>query len=384
MAASHVLYNPPSLSKTFINHSLNQNPFPQNLILPLKATIKPRVLRVVHSQKIIANPSLHDSDTKTHFRHYFTKSEDGFLYCEGLKVHEIMDSVERTHFYLSSKPEITRNVEAYKDALECLRSIIGYAIKAVMKILEHLRQLGCGAVLVSGNEFSLALHAGFDPTRCIFNGNGKILDDLVLAAKEGVFRVNVLLRINPDVDPQVYNIVKGIRTPKFGIRNEKLQWFLDAVKEHPNELKLVGAHCHLGSTITKVDIFRDAAIIMVNYIDQIQAQGFQVDYLNIGGGLGIDYQHSGAVLPTPRDLIDIHSIPANLIFYACGTFRSLIANICCLVNRVTGVKTNGSKNFIVIDGSMAELIHPNIYHIMFFIEVWGSGPPSFLNYVGDQ
>ncbi|RZB85839.1 Diaminopimelate decarboxylase 1, chloroplastic isoform C [Glycine soja] len=119
---------------------------------------------------------------------------------------------------------------------------------------------------------------------------------------------------------------QGIRTPKFGIRNEKLQWFLDAVKEHPNELKLVGAHCHLGSTITKVDIFRDAAIIMVNYIDQIQAQGFQVDYLNIGGGLGIDYQHSGAVLPTPRDLID------------------------------------------------------NIYHIMFFIEVWGSGPPSFLNY----
>ncbi|KAG4397006.1 hypothetical protein GLYMA_10G053602v4 [Glycine max] len=128
---------------------------------------------------------------------------------------------------------------------------------------------------------------------------------------------------------------QGIRTPKFGIRNEKLQWFLDAVKEHPNELKLVGAHCHLGSTITKVDIFRDAAIIMVNYIDQIQAQGFQVDYLNIGGGLGIDYQHSGAVLPTPRDLIDI--------------------------NRVTGVKTNGSKNFIVIDGSMAELIHPSLY-----------------------
>ncbi|KHN39074.1 Diaminopimelate decarboxylase 1, chloroplastic [Glycine soja] len=106
---------------------------------------------------------------------------------------------------------------------------------------------------------------------------------------------------------------QGIRTPKFGIRNEKLQWFLDAVKEHPNELKLVGAHCHLGSTITKVDIFRDAAIIMVNYIDQIQAQGFQVDYLNIGGGLGIDYQHSGAVLPTPRDLIDSEDLTSDIL-----------------------------------------------------------------------
>lgn len=78
-----------------------------------------------------------------------------------------MDSVEKRPFYLYSKPQITRNVEAYKDALEGLRSIIGYAIKANnnLKILEHLRGLGCGAVLVSGNELRLALHAGFDPTR---------------------------------------------------------------------------------------------------------------------------------------------------------------------------------------------------------------------------
>ncbi|RDX79095.1 Diaminopimelate decarboxylase 1, chloroplastic, partial [Mucuna pruriens] len=401
MAASHILYNSPYLSKTFINHPLNQNPFPQNLTLPLKATIKPLVLRAVHSQKITANPSLHDSNTKTRFQHCFTKGEDGFLYCEGLKVHEIMDSVERRPFYLYSKLQITRNVEAYKDALEGLRSIIGYAIKANnnLKILEHLRQLGCGAVLVSGNELRLALHAGFDPTRCIFNGNGKILEDLVLAAKEGVFvnidsefdlenivaaakiarkRVNVLLRINPDVDPQVHPYVAtGNKNSKFGIRNEKLQWFLDAVKEHPNELKLVGAHCHLGSTITKVDIFRDAAIIMVNYIDQIRAQGFEVDYLNIGGGLGIDYQHSGVILPTPRDLIDtvrelVLSRDLNLII---EPGRSLIANTCCLVNRVTGVKTNGSKNFIVIDGSMAELIRPSLYDAYQHIELV-SPPPA--------
>ncbi|KAL1333165.1 hypothetical protein AAHE18_11G080000 [Arachis hypogaea] len=80
------------------------------------------------------------------------------------------------------------------------------------------------------------------------------------------------------------------------VRNEKLQWFLDAIKEHSNEVKLVGVHCHLGSTITKVDIFRDAAVIMINYIDQIRDQGFEVNYLNIGGGLGIDYYHSDAIL----------------------------------------------------------------------------------------
>lgn len=308
---------------------------------------------------------------------------------------DIMETVERRPFYLYSKEQITRNVEAYKEALQGLRSIIGYAIKANnnLKILEHLRHLGCGSVLVSGNELRLALRAGFDPKKCIFNGNGKLLDDLVLAAKEGVFvnidsefdleniiaaariagkRVNVLLRINPDVDPQVHPYVAtGNKNSKFGIRNEKLQWFLDAVKAYPSELKLVGAHCHLGSTITKVDVFRDAAVIMVKYIDEIRSQGFEVDYLNIGGGLGIDYYHSGAVLPTPKDLIDtvrelVLSRDLNLII---EPGRSLIANTCCLVNRVTGVKTNGTKNFIVIDGSMAELIRPSLYDAYQHIEL---------------
>ena len=78
-----------------------------------------------------------------------------------------MNQVEKRPFYLYSKPQIARNFEAYREALEGLRSIIGYAIKANnnLKILEHLRELGCGAVLVSGNELRLALRAGFDPTR---------------------------------------------------------------------------------------------------------------------------------------------------------------------------------------------------------------------------
>ncbi|KAH8510699.1 hypothetical protein Peur_052356 [Populus x canadensis] len=390
------------ISKT-LTHSLNQNLFSKKSNLPFKLTkknsLKPLSLKAVISQQ---NPATTTAQETTQFKHCFTKSKDGFLCCENLKVQEIMENVEKRPFYLYSKPQITRNVEAYKDALQGLNSIIGYAIKANnnLKILEHLRGLGCGAVLVSGNELRLALRAGFDPTRCIFNGNGKLLEDLVLAAQEGVFvnvdsefdlenivaaariagkKVNVLLRINPDVDPQVHPYVAtGNKNSKFGIRNEKLQWFLDAVKAHHDELKLVGAHCHLGSTITKVDIFRDAAVLMVNYIDEIRAQGFEVDYLNIGGGLGIDYYHSGAVLPTPRDLIDtvrelVLSRDLNLII---EPGRSLIANTCCLVNRVTGVKTNGTKNFVVIDGSMAELIRPSLYDAYQHIELVSPASPK--------
>lgn len=398
MAATNLLPQTPTFSKS-LKYPLNPksfSPFPNLLLRPSPKTL---TLKAVLSQNP-AKTLTPDAQAKK-FQHCFRKSEDGFLYCEGLRVQDVMNQVEKRPFYLYSKPQITRNFEAYKEALEGLRSIIGYAIKANnnLKILEHLRELGCGAVLVSGNELRLALRARFDPTRCIFNGNGKLLEDLVLAAQEGVFvnvdsefdldniisaariagkKVNVLLRINPDVDPQVHPYVAtGNKNSKFGIRNEKLQWFLDAVKAHPNELKLVGAHCHLGSTITKVDIFRDAAVLMVNYIDEIRAQGFEISYLNIGGGLGIDYYHAGAVLPTPRDLIDtvrelVLSRDLNLII---EPGRSLIANTCCLVNRVIGVKTNGTKNFVVIDGSMAELIRPSLYDAYQHIELV-SPPPS--------
>ncbi|KAH7833084.1 hypothetical protein Vadar_003016 [Vaccinium darrowii] len=401
MVASNVLSQSLSLPK-FLKCPAKPTPnaYVLNPTLPFKPTSRTLKLRAALSQ----NPAktINSEPKVQNFQHCFTKSDDGYLYCEGLRVQDLMETVERRPFYLYSKPQINRNFEAYREALEGLNSIIGYAIKANnnLKILEHLRVLGCGAVLVSGNELRLALKAGFDPKRCIFNGNGKLLEDLVLAAQEGVFvnidsefdldnivsaariagkKVNVLLRINPDVDPQVHAYVAtGNKNSKFGIRNEKLQWFLDAVKAHPNELKLVGAHCHLGSTITKVDIFRDAAVLMVNYIDQIRDQGFEIDYLNIGGGLGIDYYHAGAVLPTPRDLIDtvrelVLSRDLNLII---EPGRSLIANTCCLVNRVTGVKTNGTKNFIVIDGSMSELIRPSLYGAYQHIELVSPSLPD--------
>jgi diaminopimelate decarboxylase len=164
MAAATNFSHSPFISKT-LTHSLNHNPFPKNPTLPFKLS-KSYSLKAVISQQ---NPATATTQ-KTQFKHCFTKSQDGFLYCENLKVQEIMESVEKRPFYLYSKPQITRNVEAYKDALEGLRSIIGYAIKANnnLKILEHLRGLGCGAVLVSGNELRLALRAGFDPTRYVY------------------------------------------------------------------------------------------------------------------------------------------------------------------------------------------------------------------------
>ena len=279
-------------------------------------------------------------------------------------------------------------------------SIIGYAIKANnnLALLKRLSALGSGAVLVSGNELQMSLAAGFDLRRTILNGNGKTLEELRLAVEHGVLinidsefdlahiqqtakdldePANVLIRINPDVDPQVHPYVStGMKNSKFGIRNERLDWFLNEIRKD-RLLNLVGVHCHLGSTIKKVRIFRDATEIMIAFIRGIQAEGFSPRYLNIGGGLGIDYERTGEEIPTPSDLIDsIRDLLPKEITLIIEPGRSLVGNTSVFVNRVTGVKTNGNKHFIVTDGSMSELIRPSLYdayqHIQFIEPVDGA------------
>uniref|UniRef100_A0A7S3UH69 diaminopimelate decarboxylase n=1 Tax=Picocystis salinarum TaxID=88271 RepID=A0A7S3UH69_9CHLO len=324
----------------------------------------------------------------------FWTDQDGYVCCDDVRVADARKQAQTSPFYLYSKRKITDNYRAYESALQGMDSIIGYAVKANnnLPVLKHLQSLGSGAVLVSGNELRIALEAGFDPTRTIFNGNGKLYEELVLAAEHGVLvnvdsefdlqnvakagkeagkPVKVLIRINPDVDPEVHPYVStGIANSKFGIRNNKLQWFLDSIKEDEH-LDLVGVHCHLGSTITKVNIFRDATVLMVEFIEKIKQEGFDIRYLNIGGGLGIDYYHEGAVLPTPKDLIDAvrDLIAPSGLTLVIEPGRSMVANAGAFVNTVTGVKTNGNKNFIVVDGSMAELIRPSLYDAYQHIEL---------------
>nr|QKY14832.1 diaminopimelate decarboxylase (DCDA) [Polytomella parva] len=325
---------------------------------------------------------------------WYTGEEDGFVYCDQVRVADVQKKVPESPFYLYSKNKVGANFAAYQEALKGLKSLPCYAVKANnnLKVLKHLASLGAGAVLVSGNELKLATIAGFDPSRTVFNGNGKLPWELELAAEKGVLvnidsefdlrniaaaakkvnkKVKVMLRINPDVDPQVHAYVStGLASSKFGIRNSHIKWFLDEIRKEPL-LDLVGVHSHLGSTITKVNIFRDAAVIMCDFVKMIRAEGFQLQYLNIGGGLGIDYSHKGQVLPTPSDLIDtVRDIVKELgLILVIEPGRSMIATSCALVNTVTGVKTNGTKNFIVIDGSMATLLRPSLYDAYHHIEL---------------
>lgn len=339
----------------------------------------------------------------------FYTGDDGYLYVDNLRVEDVRQQVQESPIYLYSRDRITQSFTAYQKALEGLQHVLCYAVKANnnLHIMKHLQSLGSSAVLVSGNELKMALAAGFDPTRTVLNGNGKLPWELELAAEHGCLvnidsefdlaniaaagmavgkPVRCLVRINPDVDPQVHKYVStGLANSKFGIRNSRLQWFLDQIKQEPN-VELVGAHCHLGSTITKVNIFRDATVLMVDFVKKISEQGFDLQYLNIGGGLGIDYYHKGEVLPTPKDLIDtVRDLVASTgLTLILEPGRSLVATSAALVNTVTGVKTNGTKNFAVVDGSMSALIRPSLYDAYQHIELTApsSGETQTFDIVG--
>ncbi|MGC9394607.1 MAG: diaminopimelate decarboxylase [Anaerolineae bacterium] len=332
---------------------------------------------------------------------------DDYLYCEGIKVKDIQDAVKDSPFYLYSAAQLQANVAAYTTALAGIPARVSYAVKGNgnLTLLKILRDLGCSATLVSGNELRLALLAGFPPRDMILNGNGKQRDELVLAVQHGVMvnidsefdlehitqaahdagkSVDVLLRVNPDLHPNVHPYVAtGMRDSKFGIRTERITWFLERLKHTPR-LHLAGLHCHLGSTIKDVQVFRDAAILMSDLTARTRQQGFELRYLNLGGGLGIDYERTGAY-PTPSELIDaLRGLLPDGLTLIVEPGRSIVGSAGVLICRVIGVKHNGDKNFIVTDSSMATLIRPSLYgayHHIDFIEP-ADGKPRIFDVVG--
>ncbi len=320
--------------------------------------------------------------------------KQGYLYCEELDLKSIRAQVGQTPFYLYSAQQIRKNYQAFANALDGLPALISYAVKANgnLHILELIRQMGSWATLVSGNELRLALAAGFEPKNTIYNGNGKTMPELELAIERGSLvnidsgfdldhiehaagklekSVDALMRVNPHIDPQVHPYIStSLRDSKFGISPGDIPVILDRLRGIPL-IKLVGVHCHLGSTIDEMEVYQQSMDVMGALFEELKGAGYPVKYLNLGGGLGIDYEGTGNY-PTPGELVDAiyDRLPegATLIL---EPGRSIIGSAGVLVCSVIGVKIGEERNFIVIDGSMAELIRPSLYqayHRIGFIE----------------
>lgn len=339
---------------------------------------------------------------------------DGYLYLEDVRLADLLQAGLATPFFIYSAAELARCYQAYADAARGMDATIGYAVKANHQpaLLRHFLAQGArdaathgapaaraGMTVVSGNELQLALQVGCAPAHIVMHGNGKRPEELQAAIAAGVLvsldspfdlrhalqaarrlsrPAQVLLRVNPDIDPQVHPyIATGMRDAKFGMSPAQIQALLPELAAAREALVLRGLHCHLGSTLSSIAPFRDAAALTIALALDLRASGFPtIDAVDLGGGLGIDY-HGDRPAPTPADLLQ----PLRALLGGTGLRlhlepgRSLVASAGALVGRVLGVKEQeGGRRYLVCDASMAQLLRPCLYDAYHRIEL--CGPPQ--------
>jgi diaminopimelate decarboxylase len=336
----------------------------------------------------------------------------GTLCCGSNSIRDIISSLPKsiqTPFFLYSKKRIVNNFMSYKTAFTNLitqshgiDTFISYSLKANFNphLLKIFKDNGSWCSLVNENELKLALKVGFQGSNLIFNGNGKTKSEIKMAIEhncllniDSLFNLEhtiqmakslgkmakIIIRINPSIDAQVHQYLNtSIKTSKFGVNLNQIDSLIEIINENFNFVRLVGYHCHLGSTITSIDVYRQCIECLIDLVNHTKKK-FQlntIEYLNLGGGLGIDYEKyacrtketpnetQNKILPTPYDLASIlaeYLGQLKNIKIIVEPGRSLIADASILVTRLIGTKTNENRNFYVIDASMVECIRPSLY-----------------------
>jgi diaminopimelate decarboxylase len=315
-----------------------------------------------------------------HHFHY----QSGELYCENVPVRQIADKVG-TPFYLYSTATLTHHYRVFDAAFAEFPHIVCFAVKANanLAILRLFGGLGAGADIVSGGELYRALQAGVDPGKIVYSGVGKKPEEIKAALKAGILLFNmessqeleeinriagrlklkarVGLRINPDIDPQTHPYIStGLRKNKFGIDIEQALADYRRARNLPH-LEVLGVACHIGSQITQVAPFVDALERLKELIVRLRELNLCIRYLDLGGGLGIQYHQEEP--PHPREygqklLESLKGLECTLIL---EPGRVLVGNAGILVTKVLYTKASEAKNFIIVDAGMNDLARPSLY-----------------------
>ncbi len=310
--------------------------------------------------------------------------KNGELYCEGVPVRTIAKRVG-TPFYLYSATTLQNHVRAFHQAFTGVSHLICFAVKAnpSSALLRLLGREGAGADIVSGGELFRALRAGIDPKKIVYAGVGKRRDELEYALKIDILMFNVesaeelaaidkaagemktrariALRVNPDIYPKTHPYIStGLKKNKFGIAiDQALEQYLTAKKL--SHVDIVGIHQHIGSQITEIQPFVDALVKTTAFVKDLRSAGIDIQYINIGGGLGITYRDETP--PLPREL----AASVRPLLADCGCTivmepgRAIVGNAGILVTSVLYHKESAKKKFVVVDAGMNDLIRPSLY-----------------------
>lgn len=310
----------------------------------------------------------------------------GELYCEQVPLAAIAAAVD-TPVYVYSRDEILTRARAMLDTVNRVtgsQALICYAVKANSNpaVVQMLQDAGFGADVTSGGELFLARHAGVAPEKIIFSGVGKKSAEIAEALAIGIRAIHVEsemeltavadeaerldviapigVRVNPNVSAETHPYIStGLHAHKFGVPRERAVSILRVAAAH-SHLRPVGLAAHIGSQITDLDPFGQAVRFLIELADEMKAEGIPLEYIDAGGGLGIDYQGSA---PAATDWVEvIGKLVADAGYgLVLEPGRSIVGRSGALITRVVYTKEQGRKQFVIADAGMTDLIRPTLY-----------------------
>ncbi|RED94356.1 diaminopimelate decarboxylase [Marinoscillum furvescens] len=266
---------------------------------------------------------------------------------------------------------------------------IHYALKANNnpRILERIRKAGFGVDCVSGNEIRIGLENDFDASHVVLAGVGKTDKEIQYAIDQNIFSfnvesiqelevineiatkkgkvANVSIRINPAIDAGTHHyITTGAKENKFGISEDELFGALVQIQAMTN-IHFIGLHYHIGSQIMDLGRFKNLAVRVNDIQQKLVAKGVELPHLNVGGGLGIDYEN-----PDENPVPDFETyfktfhenlelLPGQELHFELG--RSVVGQCGSLISRALYVKEGSDTNFLIIDAGMNDLMRPALY-----------------------
>jgi diaminopimelate decarboxylase len=315
--------------------------------------------------------------------HHFRYDGDE-LYCENVPLRKIARDVA-TPCYVYSCATLRQHFTVFDNAFEGMPHLTCYSVKANgnLSVLGLFAALGGGADIVSGGELFKARQAGIPAERIVYSGVGKTKAEIDYALRENILmfniesaqelealnqragamksRARIALRVNPDVDPKTHPYIStGLKKNKFGIDIEQALKSYERAKQLEH-IDIVGVDCHIGSQLTEIPPFIEALERLKILVGRLAEIGIRIQCLDIGGGLGISYHQEAP--PHPREYAQaivqgLKSLPCKLIL---EPGRVIVGNAGVLLTEVLYTKKTASKEFIIVDAGMNDLVRPSYY-----------------------
>lgn len=307
------------------------------------------------------------------------------LFAEDVAVSEIIKQYG-TPAYIYSRATLERHWHAFNNAFGTHPHLVCFAVKSNSNIalLNIMARLGSGFDIVSQGELERVLAAGGDPAKVVFSGVAKSHTEIQRALEVGIrcfniesiselHRINAVagklgkiapisLRVNPDVDAHTHPYIStGLKENKFGVSVTQAREVYRLAKTLSN-VKITGMDCHIGSQLTELQPFLDAADRLIILMEQLREDGIELHHLDLGGGLGVPYNGEEPPHPTEyaKALLEKLKDYENLgIIIEPG--RAITANAGILVTKVEYLKQNEDRNFAIVDTGMNDMIRPALY-----------------------